>query len=79
MKNINSKDPIDHAQNIKSELEELADHLRRDVEKVEDEKAKALFETSAEVLLGLLKAFDDFIERKEPAWTEKNSAQKKSK
>jgi len=34
---------------------------------VNDPQAKALFETSAEVLLGLKKAFTDFEEKKE-AW-----------
>jgi len=42
--------------------------LRSDVEKVNDPKAQALFETSAEVLIGLRKAFDDFEQKTESAW-----------
>jgi len=37
----------------------LVDPLRQDISKVDDPKAKALFETSAEVLRGLAKAFND--------------------
>lgn len=33
-----------------------------------DPKAEALFETSAEVLGGLIKAFTDFEQRDETAW-----------
>ena len=33
------------------------DHLRQDVEKVDEPQLKAMFETSAEVLGGLIKAF----------------------
>jgi hypothetical protein len=35
---------------------------------MEDRSAKALFETSAEVLTGLTKAFSDFETKSEPAW-----------
>jgi hypothetical protein len=63
-----SADARVHAQNIKSQLHELIEHLRRDVERVDDPRARALFETSAEVLGGLEKAFSDFESRNEPAW-----------
>jgi len=46
----------------------LIDHLREDVEKITDPAAKALFETSAEVISGLEKAFSDFESKSEPAW-----------
>ncbi len=51
---------LHHTAHIKSRLQELMDHLSKDVTKVEDPKAKALFETSTEALAGLLKAFTDF-------------------
>ena len=63
-----SPDPRVHARNIMRELHELTGHLRRDVERVEDPRAQALFETTAEVVLGLEKAFGDFDQRNEPAW-----------
>jgi hypothetical protein len=46
----------------------LIARLRADVEKVEEPKLKAMFETSAEVLGGLTKAFRDYERKNEPAW-----------
>ena len=43
-------------------------HAREDVGKVHDPKAQALFETTAEVLGGLVTAFQHFEQRTEPAW-----------
>jgi hypothetical protein len=42
--------------------------MREDVDKVDDPKFKAMFETSAEVLGGLVKAFSDFEQKNEAAW-----------
>jgi hypothetical protein len=47
---------------------ELIDHLSEDVQKIDEPRAKALFETSAEVLGGLKKAFHDYESKSEPAW-----------
>ncbi len=47
---------------------ETITHLREDVAKVDDPRAQALFETAAEVLTGLEKAFRDFDEGTERAW-----------
>lgn len=68
MKDLQTSDPRAHSENIRSGLNEMVDHLRKDISKVEDPKAKALFETSAEVLLGLIKAFKDFEAAEEEAW-----------
>lgn len=68
MESINSKNPLDHTANIKKEFKLLIDHLREDVTKVDDAAAKALFETSAEVITGLEKAFSDYESKNEPAW-----------
>ncbi len=59
--------PRHHTSKIKKELSDMIDHLREDERKVEDPKARALFETTAEVLTGLKKAYDDY-ENKAPAW-----------
>lgn len=69
MKSLNTNDPLAHTANIKNEFRALIDHLRDDVTKVNDPAAKALFETSAEVLTGLEKAFSDYESKNEPAWT----------
>jgi hypothetical protein len=61
-------DPRHHTANIKRMLDDTAQHAREDVEKVQDPKAKALFETTAEVLGGLRKAYDDFERKNEAAW-----------
>jgi cytoplasmic iron level regulating protein YaaA (DUF328/UPF0246 family) len=61
-------DPKQHTAFIKEKFQELSDHLREDVRKVNDPQAKALFEVSAEVLDGLKKAFADYESKSEPAW-----------
>ena len=63
-------DPIRHTRQIKERLTELIDHLREDVHKVDDPQAKALFETTAEALGGLAKAFEDYEAKDEAAWEE---------
>ena len=61
-------DPHHHTMWVREQFKDLATHLREDVQKVDDAQAKALFETSAEVLDGLSKAFQHYEERSEPAW-----------
>ena len=68
MKTTTSRNPLEHTANIKEELVKLSEHLREDVDKVDDPKAKALFEVSAEVIDGLQKAFNDFEKKNESAW-----------
>lgn len=52
----------------KKQLQQLADDLRASVPNLDDPRGQALFETSAEVLLGLKNAFDDYTKQNEPAW-----------
>ncbi len=66
--NSSTNNPIHHTQKIKAQMGQLIDHLRDDVRKVTEPKARALFETSAEVLIGLVKAFDDYEKKSEAAW-----------
>jgi hypothetical protein len=61
-------DPRHHTEKLKGMLTDVVEHARQDVDKVNDPKAQALFETTAEVLLGLRKAYEDFEQRNEPAW-----------
>jgi predicted AAA+ superfamily ATPase len=49
-------------------FDELIEHLRDDIEKIDDARAKAMFETSAEVIIGLKKAFEHFEAGEETAW-----------
>ncbi len=55
-------------QKMRERLQELIRHLRSDIEKVKEPQLKAMFETSADVLSGLPKAFSDYARKNEPAW-----------
>jgi len=59
---------------IQGGLRALIAHLRDDLKAVDDPRAKALFETAAETLGGLLKAFEDYERGDEPAWEGKEGA-----
>jgi hypothetical protein len=61
-------DPRHHTTQMKQRLQEITEHLRQDIEKVDEPQLKAMFETSAEVLIGLQKAFTDYEQRNEAAW-----------
>ncbi len=67
MQNPASRDPREHAARIRGELADTAEHLREDLERVDDLQARALFETAREVIDGLIKAFEHFQSRA-PAW-----------
>jgi len=66
--NFPENDPRQHTSHIRQMLDTAAQHAREDVTKVNDPKAKVLFETTAEVLKGLSKAYQDFEGKSEPAW-----------
>ena len=68
METIASKDPRAHTANVRKEFRELIDHLRRDIDKIDEPKAQALFETTAEVISGLDTAFKHYEEKNEDAW-----------
>jgi hypothetical protein len=68
MEDKNTSNPLDHTANVKKEFRVLIDHLRKDIERLQDPSAKALFEVSAEVITGLEKAFTDYEQKNEPAW-----------
>lgn len=57
-----------HTEKIRGMLDDVARHCREDVEKVDDPHAKALYETTAEVLGGLMKAYEHYAKRSEEAW-----------
>ena len=61
-------DPMVHAAYIKQMLADTADHTREGIEKIDDPRAKALFETTAEVLQGLQNAYQHYQNRSEKAW-----------
>jgi hypothetical protein len=64
----NETDAMRHSTKVRELITQLVGYLRTDVRDVNDPKAKALFETSAETLLGMRKAFEDFEKGSEDAW-----------
>jgi len=68
MASASDQTPQHHTQKMKKQLQEIVDHLRQDVGKVEEPQLKAMFETAAEVLGGLTKAFGDYEKKNEAAW-----------
>jgi hypothetical protein len=54
-------------------LDELIQHLREDTHKMDEPKAQAVFETSAEVLVGLKTALEHYERRSEAAMVEPKS------
>ncbi len=68
MANPDNRNPRHHTQKMKAQLQEAIDHLRADIDKVDEPQLKAMFETSAEVLAGLTKAFSDYERKNESAW-----------
>jgi hypothetical protein len=64
----NENDPRYHTQNTQKRLQEEIDHLRSDINKVDEPQFKAMAETAAEVLTGLKKAFQDYEQKNESAW-----------
>jgi hypothetical protein len=65
---LGEHDPRHHTRKIEQRLRETVDHLREDIDKIEEPQARAMFETSAEVLGGLVKAFHDYDQKTESAW-----------
>ncbi|SFH36667.1 hypothetical protein SAMN04488020_1116 [Palleronia marisminoris] len=62
------RNPRHHTQQMQTRLQEMMDHLRADIEKVDEPQLEAMFETAAEVLGGLKKAFSDYEQKNESAW-----------
>ena len=62
------RNPHHHVRKVAGRFQELIDHLRSDIDKIDEPRCKAMFETSAEVLGGLKKAFADYETKNEAAW-----------
>jgi hypothetical protein len=68
MADNDNQDPLHHTRKMGVRLREIRDRLREDIFKAEEPQFKALFETSADVLGGLIKAFDDYEMKSYSAW-----------
>lgn len=49
-------------------LTDLAKQARKEIDQVDDPQFKAILETTAEVLIGLRKTFEDYSEGREKVW-----------
>ena len=65
---VPESDPRELTPRIKQLLTETMELARKDVGKIDDPKAQALFETTAEVLGGLKKAYEHYEQHSEGAW-----------
>ena len=70
---IDSDDPKVHAGNVQTMLTEVVDYLRADLGLINEPKAQALFETAAEVLIGLRTAFEHYEMGEEQACSQGTS------
>ena len=61
-------DPRHHTIKIRGMLNDVIEHVREDVGKISDPRVQALFETTAEVLGGLVRAYEDCETRLEETW-----------
>jgi ferric iron reductase protein FhuF len=68
MASSTDQNPQYHVEKMKNRLQETVTHMREDIKKVDEPQFKAMFETSAEVLSGLIKAFGDYEKKNEAAW-----------
>lgn len=62
--------PRHHTIKIRAMLGGVRDHIREDIGKIDEPRAEALFETTAETLNGLITAFEDYERGEEEAWRE---------
>jgi hypothetical protein len=69
MAEVDAKHPRAHTQRMEKVFHETAADLRKDIQVIQDPRARALFETAAEVLGGLEKAFHDYDKKDELAWS----------
>lgn len=69
MAEAGTTNPRDHTQRMEKVFHDTAIHLREDVRVIQDPRARALFETAAEVLGGLERAFHDYDKKDELAWS----------
>ena len=60
--------PIHHTRRMTEVLEDVRNHLRADIRQVDEPQFKAMFETAAEVIEGIVTAFRHDEANNESAW-----------
>lgn len=61
-------DPRHRTERLRCMLDDVVQRAREDVDRIEDPKAQELFETTAAVCAGLVKAFESYEQQAETAW-----------
>jgi hypothetical protein len=69
MAELDPSDPRAHTALMEKRFKETVSELRSAVKTLQDPRAKALFETAAEVISGLETAFHHYDKRDELAWS----------
>ena len=69
MAQVDANHPRAHTQRMEKVFHDTAAELRQDIRTIQDPRARALFETAAEVLGGLEKAFHAYDKKDELAWS----------
>ena len=67
-KSSEKKNPMHRTRKVRKQFKQMMGELRTEVEKIVEPQARALLETSAEVLGGLAKALKDYETKREKAW-----------
>ena len=57
-----------YPRDIEMKLDKMSKELRKDVQRIEDPRGQAMFETAAEVLTGLKTAFEHYESESEQVW-----------
>jgi len=61
-------EPRVRAERIRRQLQDTLKDLRHDIEHIEEPQLKAIMETSAEVVAGLVKTLQEYARKSESAW-----------
>jgi hypothetical protein len=69
MAELDPSDPREHTRVMEKRFRDTVNDLRSDIKVMSDPRARALFETAAQVITGLEKAFHDYDKRDELAWS----------
>lgn len=67
-KRFPESDPRHHTANLKAMLQEVADHARDDISKIDEPQAKAIFEMTAEVIGGIQTTLTHYENQEEAAF-----------
>ena len=60
--------PVHHVRKMEKSLGDISAHLRADAAKVDEPQMTAMFQTAAEVLDGLVRAFQQYEDKKAGTW-----------